>query len=83
MLDIKVLGPGCANCNKLENLVREIVNENDIPAKIEKITDSEKFPVYGVFLTPGLVVNGKVIVSGKIPSKLTLEQKLKDIVVKP
>lgn len=73
MLDIKVLGPGCPNCIKLENLVKEIVAEKNIPAKVEKITDRERFLEYGIMLTPGLVVNGKVLVSGKIPTKATLE----------
>lgn len=79
MLDIKILGSGCANCIKLENLVKEVVSENKIPANIEKITDRDKFMDYGVMLTPGLVVNGKVVSSGKIPTKSTLEHWLKEI----
>jgi small redox-active disulfide protein 2 len=78
MLDIKVLGPGCANCIKLENMVKEVVAEN-VTANVEKITDREKFLDYGIMLTPGLVVNEKVLVSGKIPTKSTLEHWLKDI----
>lgn len=73
MLDIKVLGPGCANCVKLEQLCKEVVAENNIPARIEKITDRNKFMDYGVLMTPGLVVNNKVLSSGKIPLKSTLE----------
>ncbi|NUN09738.1 MAG: TM0996/MTH895 family glutaredoxin-like protein [Ignavibacteriaceae bacterium] len=72
MLDIKVLGPGCANCVKLETLVKEVVTENGVEADIEKITDRERFLDYGIMLTPGLVVNGKVLASGKIPTKSTL-----------
>ena len=79
MLDIKVLGSGCANCLKLENLVKEVVTENNLPANIEKITDRVKFMDFGVLLTPGLVVNGKVLAMGKIPTKHTLEHWLKDI----
>ena len=79
MLDIKVLGPGCANCIKLENLVKEVVYENNIQAYVEKITDREKFLDFGIMLTPGLVVNGKVLASGKIPTKSTLEHWLKEI----
>lgn len=78
MLDIKVLGPGCANCIKLETLVKEVVAENNFPANVEKITDREKFLDYGIMLTPGLVVNGKVLASGKIPTKTTLEHWFKD-----
>lgn len=79
MLDIKVLGPGCAHCIKLENLVKEVVAENNLLANVEKITDKEKFMDFGVMLTPGLVVNGKVLAMGKIPTKSTLEHWLKDI----
>jgi len=79
MLDIKVLGPGCANCIKLENLVKEVVAEDNLPANVEKITDNTKFMDYGVMLTPGLVVNGKVLAMGKMPSKSTLKHWLKDI----
>lgn len=78
MLDIKVLGPGCANCIKLENLVKEVVAENNLPANVEKITDRNKFMDYGVMLTPGLVVNGKVLAMGKIPTKSTLVHWLED-----
>lgn len=73
MLNIKVLGPGCANCLRLENLVREVVSENNIPANIEKVTEMEKFIEYGIMMTPGLVLNDKVLASGKIPTKSTLQ----------
>ena len=79
MLDIKVLGTGCANCIKLENLVKEVVSESNLSANVEKVTDREKIMDYGVMLTPGLVVNGKVLSSGKIPTKSTLEHWLKEI----
>jgi len=79
MLDIKVLGTGCANCIKLENLVKEVISENNKPANIDKETDRDKFMDYGVMLTPGLVANGKVLSSGKIPTKSTLEHWLRDI----
>lgn len=82
MLDIKVLGPGCANCIKLENLVKEVVAEKNLPAKVEKITDKEKFLDYGIMITPGLIVNGKVLAMGKIPTKSTLEHWFKDMISK-
>ncbi|MDP2364230.1 MAG: thioredoxin family protein [Ignavibacteria bacterium] len=74
MLDIKVLGPGCANCIKLENLAKEFVTENNLEANDEKITDSTKFMDYGVMLSSGLVVNGKVLAMCKITTKHTLVQ---------
>ncbi|HAN18577.1 MAG: glutaredoxin [Bacteroidetes bacterium GWC2_33_15] len=73
MLDIKVLGTGCPNCIRLENLCKEIVSERNWEAKIEKITDFNEFGNYGVMMTPGLVINGKVLSQGKIPVKSTLE----------
>lgn len=73
MLDIKVLGTGCPNCIRLENLCKEIVLERNWEANIEKITDFNEFGNYGVMMTPGLVINGKVLSQGKIPVKSTLE----------
>ncbi len=79
MLDIKVLGTGCSNCIKLEKLCREIIGEKNLAATIEKITDYDRFADFGVLLTPGLVVNGKVLASGRVPGKQVLEQWLLDI----
>ncbi len=73
MLEIKIIGPGCPNCEKLENLCNEVVKEENLDAQIDKVTDINKFGDYGVMLTPGLVVNGKVFSQGKIPVKSTLK----------
>ena len=78
MLYIKVVGPGCANCVKLAQLCEEAINESHLEADLEKITDIKKFADLGVFMTPGLVVNNKVLSSGKIPTKSTLIHWLKD-----
>lgn len=72
MLNIKVLGSGCANCINLEKLCREVIAENSIDAEIEKVTDYRDIMSYGIMSTPGLVINGKVILSGKLPTKSTL-----------
>lgn len=72
MIEIKVLGPGCPNCLKLENMCREVVAENNLQAVIEKVTEPEEFWKYGVMLSPALVVNGKVLVQGKLPTRHTL-----------
>ena len=77
MLDIKVLGTGCPNCIRLEDLCREVVREMGVEANIEKITDLNAFGKFNVFLTPGLVVNGKVLSQGKLPTKATLESWLR------
>jgi small redox-active disulfide protein 2 len=78
MLHIKVVGPGCANCRKLAQLCQEVIVENELEGYVEKVTDVSKFADLGVLLTPGLVVNGKVISSGKIPTKSTLAHWLSD-----
>ncbi len=74
MINIKVIGPGCANCQKLESLCSEVVNEEHLDARIEKVTDVNEFADLGIFMTPGLIVNDKVVSSGKIPVKSTLKK---------
>ena len=66
------------NCIRLENLCREVVTEKKWTATIEKITDYSEFGKYGVMMSPGLVVNGKVLSQGKIPVKSTLEHWLEN-----
>jgi len=73
MLEIKVVGSGCPNCKKLEALCNEVVDENNLEAKIEKVTDFNQFGELGIMMTPGLIVNGKILSQGKIPTKSTLE----------
>lgn len=68
MLSIKVLGPGCANCRKLEEIAREAVASLGVAAEIDKVTDMQQIIDYGVLKTPGLVINGKLVSSGRIPT---------------
>jgi small redox-active disulfide protein 2 len=68
-MDIKVLGPGCPKCKETERLVREVVAESSVDAKIKKVTDLMKIAGYGVFGTPAVVVDGEVKSVGKIPKK--------------
>lgn len=75
-MEIKVLGPGCANCTKLQNEVINVLAELDIAADVEKISDMNQIISHGVLMTPGLVINGQVKVSGRVPSR----QELKDII---
>ncbi len=78
MLNIKVLGPGCPNCQKLAEMCKEVVVENNIEANIEKITEFSKFADYGLLMTPGLVINEKLVSSGKIPTKSTITHWIED-----
>ena len=68
-MEIKILGPGCVNCRKVEELVRDAVAEAGIAANIEKVSDIMQIAKYGVFGTPAVVVDGKVKSVGKIPKK--------------
>lgn len=63
-MDIKVLGPGCANCHKMEEMAKKAVAELGIEATIENITDIAEIMKY-TMSTPGLVINGKLRHSGK------------------
>lgn len=67
-MDVKVLGTGCAKCKSLEQATRTAIAEMAIPAQIEKVEDIVKIMSYGVMTTPALVINGKVTVSGRVPS---------------
>ncbi len=64
-MEIKVLGPGCANCQKMEELAKQAVKELDITAEVVKITDISDIARHGILSTPGLIINGKVKHSGK------------------
>jgi len=80
MMNIKVVGPGCMNCEKLALMCEEVVRENNIQAEIEKITDMNKFADLGIMMTPGLLIDNKVVSSGKIPAKSKLEHWIKDLI---
>jgi small redox-active disulfide protein 2 len=67
-MEVKILGMGCPNCEKLEALARKAAEELGIPTTFEKVKELDKIMDYGVARTPGLVINGKVKSSGKIPS---------------
>lgn len=69
---IKVYGIGCANCKKLEAMCSEVIRENNFDAAIEKVTDIQAIMKTGILSTPGLEINGKMISSGKLPTKSTL-----------
>jgi small redox-active disulfide protein 2 len=75
-MDIKVLGPGCRNCVTLEARTREALEQLDLEADVEKVTDPAAIAGYGVLATPGLVVEGDVVVAGKVPSVRQLRELL-------
>ncbi len=69
MLTIKVLGPGCENCKKLAYLTERAVANLSIEASIEKVTDHLEIMKYPILSTPGLVINEKLVASGRIPDQ--------------
>ena len=77
-MEIKVLGPGCANCHKMEELAKQDVKDLGVDAKIEKITDIGQIAMHGILSTPGLMVNGKIKHSGKpLPSLEKVKELIK------
>jgi small redox-active disulfide protein 2 len=68
MLTIKVLGSGCANCKRVEQIARTVIEELELDAEIIKVTDYNDILNYNIISTPGLVINEKVVSSGRIPS---------------
>jgi len=68
-IEIKILGTGCPKCNSLEKITRKVVENSGLEANIEKIENIMEIMEYGIMKTPGLVVNGEVKVSGRLPSE--------------
>jgi small redox-active disulfide protein 2 len=69
MLNIKILGSGCANCKRLEAVARKVVNDLGLDAEFEKVTDMNEIMKWPILSTPGLVVNNKLVSAGRIPSE--------------
>jgi small redox-active disulfide protein 2 len=68
-MKVEILGVGCSKCNKLYDLVTDLVNKKGIDAEVVKVEDLKVFAQYRVFMTPALVVNGDVKVAGKVPKE--------------
>ncbi len=68
-MEIKVLGSCCGNCDRVMALVKEVVSEKGLAATVVKVADFKEIVGYGVMRTPGLAVDGKLVASGRIPSK--------------
>jgi len=78
MMNIKILGSGCANCQRLESTTRKVVETLGIEAEIEKVTDYAEIMKYPLLSTPGLVINEKLVSAGRIPSESQIEAWLQE-----
>ena len=68
MLTLKILGPGCVNCKRLEEIARKSAADMGVEAEFVKVTDYKDILAYNILSTPGLVVNEKVVSSGRMPA---------------
>jgi small redox-active disulfide protein 2 len=75
-MEIKILGTGCSKCKSLEKIIKEVVAENNYNAQITKVEDIVQIMGYGVMSTPALVIDEKVAISGRIPSKEEIKQQI-------
>lgn len=79
-MEIKILGPGCQKCQMLTKFVNEVVAENNFDATVKKVEDMNDIMNYGILATPGLVINEKVITSGRVPSKPDLKKYIEQFI---
>jgi len=68
MKKVKILGSGCAKCNQLADVVKDVISKEGINAVVEKVEDIQQIMAYNVMSTPALVVDEKVLCKGRIPS---------------
>lgn len=74
---IKVLGPGCMNCVTLERRTQEAIKKLNLEAEIEKVTDYDKILSYGIVRTPGLLIDDKIAVQGRVPTVEQIQEIIK------
>jgi small redox-active disulfide protein 2 len=74
MKTVKILGPGCANCRKLEAVAREAAAGAGVEAEFVKVSDMKAIMAYDVLSTPGLVIDEKLVSSGRIPTQAEVRQ---------
>jgi small redox-active disulfide protein 2 len=78
MLNIKILGSGCANCQRLEVIARQVLDQMGLEAEVVKVTEYLDIMAYHILSTPGLVINEKLVSAGRIPTSVEVTSWLKD-----
>lgn len=73
-MDIKVLGTGCANCKNTIALIDQVSQSHGVPITLQKVEDLRDIMGYGIMSTPGVVIDGKVVHAGGVPSRDKVEQ---------
>lgn len=73
-MDIKVLGTGCANCKNTIALIEQVARDKGVPVTLAKVEELREIMGYGVMSTPGVVIDGKVVHAGGVPSRAKVEQ---------
>ncbi|MBI5578395.1 MAG: thioredoxin family protein [Deltaproteobacteria bacterium] len=81
-MQIKVLGPGCPSCDKLEQDLMAVMAELNLPGDLEHVRDVKEIACYGVMGNPALVIKGKVVAAGRVPSKSQLKEWLRAASIK-
>lgn len=76
-MEIKVLGPGCKKCVATKEAIKEVISELGLEATVEEVTEMSEIMKYNVLTTPGVVIDGKVVSKGKVPSRKEIEGWLK------
>lgn len=78
-MEILIVGAGCPKCQAVEKVVKEVVEELNLDAKVFHVYDIKEFPKYGVTITPAVVINGKVVIAGKVPSREEVKKVIEKI----
>ena len=73
---IEILGTGCAKCKQTASVVETVVKESNIDAEVKKVEDIVEIMKYNVMSTPAVVIDGEIVIKGRVPSKSELEQLL-------
>lgn len=77
-MKIEILGPGCRNCALLEKRVQEVIDTLGVDAEVVKVVDYDEILAKGVMTTPGLVIDGQVVLSGKVPTTRAIQDMVRD-----